>query len=910
MIYTADGKIIIDTEIDNSGVQNGIDKLSSSTDSGAKVITQNFKSASMSIAKDFEDSAEEAKKSVSGLSEETKTRLSDMANTAKIAIVGGFAAIGSAILGASVTTVKLGEDYQKASNTLQTQTGATADEMDKLNEAMTNVYGNNFGESMQDVANSMATVRTYLQGTGEDIQGATENAIAFRDTFGVEVPESMRSVTTLMNQFGITSEEAFNLLAQGQQQNLNFSDELYDSVNEYSVQFKKLGLNAEDMFNIFNDGAIDGAFNLDKIGDAVKEFSIRAIDGSKTTQEGFQALGFSADDMAKRFATGGDTARDAFVQVTEAIANMDDPVQQSIVGVKLFGTMWEDLGPQVVSQLGNIGDNYNRTIDTMNKINQIKYNSFGEALKGIGRQIQTELLLPIAKDVLPSLNEMANQFKATFSSKDIQASIKNISNGLSDIIKNVAGAAQDVLPKLLNVFAWILDNTSIISAGLIGIATAMGVMKVAFAISAIISAYTKAVKDAAAVEKTLTVTQWLLNAAMDANPIGIVVGLIAGLVAAVIYLWNTNEGFRNAVISAWNAVLEAGQFVWGEISTLFTETIPSAFQFVLDTIVQWGATVSNFFTSTIPTWISNIFTWFNELPYLIGLVLGYVLASIVKWGIDTFNYLTTNVPIWISSIGTWFSTLPGIIWAWLVNAYNNIVTWGVNTYNNMIQSASNAINGVISWFSQLPSRVWSWLINTISRVADFGSNLGAKASEAGSNMVSNIINAVVGLPSRMSDIGANIVRGVWNGIVGLGGWLASKVSGFFSGIVDGAKAALGIHSPSRVFRDQVGKYMAQGVGVGFEDESKDVQKDMQDNLLSLTAKLQTTVDYETSRTSTAVAAKNTYKESSTEDNSGSNGIPEGSIFILKNDIDGKTLGETVYKVVDGKLAVASRRKRG
>jgi phage-related minor tail protein len=304
--------------------------------------------------------------------------------------------------------ISFGSDWQKSLNTLQAQTGATGEEMDKLSQAMTNVYGNNFGSSMEDVAESMMEVRTYLQGTGEDIQSATQNAIAFRDTFGVEVPESMRSVQALIKQFGLTSEEAFNLLAQGEQNGLNYSDELFDSVDEYSVQFDKLGLSATDMFNVFKSGADAGAFNLDKIGDAVKEFSIRAIDGSKTTQQGFEALGFNADEMAQKFAAGGDTAKEAFNQVIAGLRNMNDPVAQSTAGVDLFGTMWEDLGPQVVTSLDSVQGAFDQTKNSMEQINQIKYNDPISALEGMGRQIQTSILLPISKDVLPSLNNMAN----------------------------------------------------------------------------------------------------------------------------------------------------------------------------------------------------------------------------------------------------------------------------------------------------------------------------------------------------------------------------------------------------------------------------------------------------------------------------------------------------------------------
>ena len=123
-------------------------------------------------------------------------------------------------------------------------------------------------------------------------------------------------------------------------------------------------------------------------------------------------------------------------------------------------------------------------------------------------------------------------------------------------------------------------------------------------------------------------------------------------------------------------------------------------------------------------------------------------------------------------------------------------------------------------------------------------------------MVNNIINAVKNLPSQMASIGSSIVQGIWNGITSMGSWLTSKVSSFFSGIVDGAKKALKINSPSKVFRDEVGKYMAQGVGVGFEDETKNVQKSMEKDLEYLVAKMSATVDYETAITTARVVTNN------------------------------------------------------
>ena len=156
-------------------------------------------------------------------------------------------------------------------------------------------------------------------------------------------------------------------------------------------------------------------------------------------------------------------------------------------------------------------------------------------------------------------------------------------------------------------------------------------------------------------------------------------------------------------------------------------------------------------------------------------------------------------------------------------------------YSKAVEVGSNFINNIITWVQQLPSKIWTWLSNTIQKASTFATDLGNKAKEAGKNMINNIINTVRDLPSKMVSIGSDIVKGVWNGITGMGTWLKNKISGFFGGIVDGAKKALGIHSPSRVMRDQVGKYIAEGIGVGIEENSDsvlDTISDLNNNIIA------------------------------------------------------------------------------
>lgn len=306
------------------------------------------------------------------------------------------------LVAVGTAAIKFSSDSQDAFQQFAAATGTASNEMGKYKDMINDVYKDNFGESINDVAEAMATVNqnmSYLDDSA--LQRCTEYAYTLSDTFGVDVAESTRAADSLIKNYGVSAREAFNLMTQGMQSGLNFSDELFDNIDEYSVQFKKLGLDAEDMFSVFANGAQNGAFNLDKIGDAVKEFSIRAIDGSDTTKRGFEALGMNADEMAQKFGAGGKTAKEAFNEVIEGLASMDDPVAQSAAGVNLFGTMWEDLGPQVITSMSTASDAIDKSRESVEGLVNVKYDTLSGALEGLWRTIQVDVLQPIGNQLIP-----------------------------------------------------------------------------------------------------------------------------------------------------------------------------------------------------------------------------------------------------------------------------------------------------------------------------------------------------------------------------------------------------------------------------------------------------------------------------------------------------------------------------
>lgn len=395
--------------------------------------------------------------------------IGDSADKVEKAALGAIKAIGAAASAAAAAgtaigtaAVKSADDLDKAVKRVTTATGEGAAAAEKYSEVISNVYGDNFGENFEDIA---ATISTITQNLGEmdaePLEKITESAYALQDAFDMDVAETTRAVKAMVENFGIAAEDAFDYIAKGAQDGLNYSGELVDNISEYSVQFKKLGLSADDMFTIFANGAENGAWNLDKIGDAVKEFSIRAIDGSDTTKKGFEALGYDAEDMAKKFSQGGDVARDAFQTIIKALGDMEDPIAQNEAGVNLFGTMWEDLGVDAVKALGDISDSAYDCAGAVGEIVEVNYSSLSDALGGLQRQVELliqplgDKLIPVVSDVIDGLSEMADEV------------IPELLNAITPVIENITPLIEplmeliaSVLPQLVELVSPIIEMLS------------------------------------------------------------------------------------------------------------------------------------------------------------------------------------------------------------------------------------------------------------------------------------------------------------------------------------------------------------------------------------------------------------------------------------------------------------------
>lgn len=398
--------------------------------------------------KDVEGSAENATTST----EKLKEGFTVVKGVIASLIAEGIKKLSSEFVDLAKQAVNFSAEFESAMNTLQVQTGMSSKEMEKYNGIMKEMYNKNYGDNFDDIAQSIATVaQNSKEVDPAKIQELTEGALTLRDAFGFEVNETMRAANMLMDQFGISGEEAYNLIAQGAQNGLNKNGDLLDTINEYAVHFKQTGRGAEDFFNMLENGAEEGTFSVDKLGDAWKEFGIRAKDTTTTTTEAYEILGLNADEMRAKFAAGGESAKQATDTILTALFSMDDAVKQNQAGVDLFGTMWEDLGADAIKALSDTNGEITTTKNSLEEINKVQYSDFKNELEQTGRELQTSVFEPLAEKVIP-------QVKKFFDTLKNSGALQSFSNILGDVAEIFLELANKLLPPALKLLEGILKN--------------------------------------------------------------------------------------------------------------------------------------------------------------------------------------------------------------------------------------------------------------------------------------------------------------------------------------------------------------------------------------------------------------------------------------------------------------------
>lgn len=302
--------------------------------------------------------------------------------------------------------------------------------------------------------------------------------------------------------------------------------------------------------------------------------------------------------------------------------------------------------------------------------------------------------------------------------------------------------------------------------------------------------------------KAMAVAQKALNLVMSANPIGLVVTALGLLVVAFITLWNKSEAFREFWVGLWEAIKKAVEPVIDWLVKAFTNT--------WDSIKKVWSVVVEFFKG-IWTGIKNAFssvsTWFTDKFTSAWKGIKNVWSAVI----DYFKGVRDGINNAFSSITSWFTTKFTSAWDGIKNAWNSVTSW----FSDIWTGIKNIFANVSAFFGDVFRNAWSNVTSAFGNVSSWFK----------SNVVDKITGVFTGLPSQMMDIGRNMIEGLIDGIKSVAGKVKDAVSDTVMAPVNWVKDKLGIHSPSRLMRDEIGKMMGEGVGVGLIDSMKSVLRD-------------------------------------------------------------------------------------
>lgn len=398
-------------------------------------------------------------------------------NTGLVAVAAGAGIAVAGLLKIGVASFQMAKDTRAATADIQTQLGVLPAEAEKFANVAKNVYGAGLGASMSEVGRAVADTSRILKMSAEDpaTERMTENAFKLRDAFGVEVTESLSAAKTLMDNFGISGDEAFDLITTGFQKGLDRSGDFLDTINEYGTQFRNAGADEKQFFSIMETGLAGGMLGTDKAADAFKEFQVRILDGSKATNESLAMLGINADAFTNAISSGQVSGAQAFALIIDRLNKTESQAIRMQAGVGLIGTQFEDLGIDAALNLSLVSDSFDN-IDQAVEGLDVRYRNWGHLTTTIGRRTAlafspvSEALLEIAAEAMPAveaafgaLEERVSQVVTTFTTNfdAVGGGIKGLVAGVGSITGGTVeySATANVVEVAWNKDTWDLTTT-------------------------------------------------------------------------------------------------------------------------------------------------------------------------------------------------------------------------------------------------------------------------------------------------------------------------------------------------------------------------------------------------------------------------------------------------------------------
>lgn len=652
-------------------------------------------------------------------------------------------AAGVALSAALVKGFSDSAEFEASNDKLAAQLGLPPELAKEMGDTAGNLYAGAYGESVGQVNEALAQVwRNGLlpEDAGQaELEALTAKVLDVSTAMDQDLGATTRGVSNLIrNGLAKDADEALDIITRGFQQGADKSEDFLDTLNEYGTQFRKLGIDGETSTGLIIQGLQAGARDGDKVADALKEFSIRAIDGSKLTAESFQALGFSAEETAwlvGEIALGGDNASAALDQTLDRLRGMEDPVARSAAAVGLFGTQAEDLGDALyaldpssaTAALGKVEGAATTLGDTLNNNSATKIEAWKRkvqlALADVGGAVGPVLAVaPGVAGMLTSLNLAGPAFSK------VGSAAKSMATGL---VSTVKAAAASTVAAAKSAASWVASTASMVAHKVASVATA-------------------------AATKAMAAAQWLLNAAMSANPIGLIVIALTALVAGLVLAYNKSETFRAIVDAIGRAIMTGLKAAVDWIVNTAWPAVLGFFQAIGDAIGTAVGAVVGFGSSVIDA-LAGAASWLIETGQAIvsGLLDGImaylelVKAVWIDFPLSVLNWIgDTARTLWDKGTALVGGILGGIVAkavelaTWWGGLQLKVLGWIGDAGAWLIGKGKDLITGMVNGLESAVSSTLSAALNLHERIRNMVGDLGSTLWNAGTKVIQGLIDGI------------------------------------------------------------------------------------------------------------------------------------------------------------------------
>ncbi|WP_305879136.1 phage tail tape measure protein [Enterococcus faecium] len=615
---------------------------------------------------------------------------------------------------------------------IQANFGLSKQEAEELTNVARDIYYKGFGESLDQSTDALILVKRNLGDlNNQDLQNITEQAMVLENTMGADMDETLRGVNGLMVNFGLSAQDAMDLMVSGTQNGLDKTHELGDNMAEYSQLWSQMGYSADETFGMLQNGLDAGAYNLDKVNDLVKEMGISLTDGR--FERNMDMFSESTRKAFEEWKNGGGTQKDVINSMIQDFSNMDGQYDQLNKASTIWSALGEDNAMKVVQSLTDVNHTFDDVSGSAQKMNEDSTTPLQE-LNGKIAELKDSLapigntIIDALEPVIDFLGKMADAFN----------SLPQPVQDYAVAIGGLTAAFTLLMPIIVGFMALGGPTTLIIGAVITAIAGVIAIIK-----------------------NWGAITDWFKGIWSKFTD----------------WLGGTWESIKEGASSVWDGVKETWsgfvdwvQEIWqgvsdwfGELWSGLVEGASNIWQGVQET---WQAFVD---------WVSNIWNSISATASSIWNSIKNTITSLVQAAATVIQNIWSTVSSWLGGIWNSISSTASNIWNSVTSSISNAINAAKSAIQSVWNSISSWISGIWNGIKNTALNLWNGITSTISSKVNDGKN-------AISSGWSNLTGIVSGIFNNVKSTIANIWEGIKKTVSAPIDWIRDKISSVFDNL--------------------------------------------------------------------------------------------------------------------------------